>query len=101
MIIVIGRAEIDPAALPAILPQLAGMMAATRAEDGCISYSLAVEDAAAGIMTIAERWRDLAALQAHLATPHMAAFNAASRGMIRSLVATRYDASGAADVAVG
>ena len=100
MIVVIGRAEVDPAAVATIRPLLAGMMAATRAEDGCISYSLAVEDEAAGIMTIAERWRDLPAQQAHLATPHMAAFNAAARGLIRALDARRYDVSGEAAVAI-
>lgn len=52
-------------------------------------------------MTIAERWRDLGALQAHLATPHVAAFNAAAQGLIRSLTATRSEVTGEADVTVG
>ena len=97
----IGRAEVDPAALGTLRSLMATVMAATRGEDGCISYSLAVENEAAGIMTIAERWRDLGALQAHLATPHVAVFNAAAQGLIRSLAATRYDVTGEADVTVG
>ena len=65
MIIVLGHATVDPAAMPALRPRLAAMMAATRAETGCISYSLSIEDEAAGVLSIAERWVDLAALQAH------------------------------------
>ncbi len=98
MIIVIGRAEVNPAAIDAMLPHLATMMAATRAEDGCISYSLAVEDAAAGVLTIAERWRDGVALAAHVKTPHMAAFNAAAREAIRALDVKRYDVVGEASL---
>jgi len=30
-----------------------------------------------GVLRITERWRDMAALAAHFATPHMAAFGAA------------------------
>ena len=101
MIVVIGRAEVDPAAMATIRSLMDTVMAATRDEDGCISYSLAVENEAAGIMTIAERWRDLGALQAHLATPHVAAFNAAAQGLIRSLTATRSEVTGEADVTVG
>ena len=99
MIIVIGRATVDPAAVADLCPRLAAMMAATRAEPGCVSYSLAIEDEAAGVLSIAERWADLAALQAHFATPHMAAFNAAGQGVIRSIDIKRYDVTGEADLA--
>jgi quinol monooxygenase YgiN len=101
MIVVIGRAEVDPAAVARLRPLLVTMMAATRAEPGCISYSLSVEDEAAGIMSIAERWADDAALAAHFAKPHMAAFNAASDGLIRAITATKYDVTGETDLAIG
>ena len=96
MIIVIGSVTVDPAVVPELRPRLAAMMAATRAETGCISYSLSIEDEATGVLSIAERWVDLAALQAHLATPHMAAFNAAGQGVIRSIDVKRYDVAGEA-----
>lgn len=98
MIIVIGHAAVDPARVADLRPHLAAMMAATRAEPGCISYSLAIEDEAAGVVSIAERWVDVAALKAHFASPHMAAFNAAGQGVIRSIDVKRYDVTGEADL---
>lgn len=45
----------------------------TRTEDGCISYDLYESAAAAGTLVTVEVWRDQAALDAHMASPHMAA----------------------------
>jgi quinol monooxygenase YgiN len=56
---------------------------AVRAEDGCIEYSLAIDaDGMGGFQTrfgpdtfvFVEKWRDAAALKAHAASPHMAAY---------------------------
>ena len=53
------------------------------AEDGCLEYVPAVDidtdisaqpAARCNAVTVVEKWRDLAALQAHLAAPHMAAY---------------------------
>jgi quinol monooxygenase YgiN len=52
-----------------------------RAEDGCLEYGPAVDVAAdpplerkprAHTVVVIEKWRDLPALRAHLAAPHMA-----------------------------
>ena len=43
MIIVIGRAEVDPADIAGLRPALDAMMRATWEESGCLSYSMAVE----------------------------------------------------------
>ena len=52
--------------------QAQGILEAVRREDGCMQYTyyLPVED---DTLLLVERWRDQAAQQAHLATPHMAA----------------------------
>ena len=94
MIIIIGRAEFDPAALSRLRPALDAMMRATWEESGCLSYSMAVESEADGVVTIVERWADEAALKTHFATPHMAAFNAAVAGVIRSMDLKMYDVTG-------
>ena len=52
-------------------------MTATRAEDGCIAYSYAEDVAEPGLIHVFEIWRDEAALLAHFAAPHMAAWRAA------------------------
>ena len=93
MLIVLATVHVDPARLNEMLPVAATMMAATRAEPGCRMYSIAVEDAAAGKLGLAELWDDADALRSHFATPHMAEFQRASAGVIRSLEATMYDAS--------
>jgi quinol monooxygenase YgiN len=53
------------------------MLAASRAEDGCLVYSYAEDVAEPGLIRVFEAWRDQAALDAHLRTPHMAEWRAA------------------------
>ena len=48
----------------------------TQGENGCLSYALAEDLMAPGLIHIIERWRDAAALAAHRAAPHTAAFTA-------------------------
>lgn len=92
MIIVIGRAEVDPADIVRLRPALDAMMRATWEESGCLSYSMAVEGDS--VVTIVERWSDEAALKAHFTTPHMAAFNAQIKGAVRSMDLKMYDVTG-------
>ena len=91
MIIVIARAEFDPARLEELEPALNAMMRATWEESGCLSYSMAIESRELGICTVVERWADEAALKAHFGTPHMAAFNAAIMGAVRTMDAQVFD----------
>jgi quinol monooxygenase YgiN len=93
MIIVIARAEFDPARLDELEPALDAMMRATWEESGCLSYSMAIESRTEGVCTIVERWASEADLKAHFATPHMAAFNKAVLGAVRNVDAKMYDAS--------
>ncbi len=89
MLVIMGRAETDPATLPELRAALAEMMAATRTEAGCLAYSLSVEDEGGpdrpAVIAIGERWADIDSLRAHLAAPHMAAFNRRAAGRIRNL----------------
>lgn len=91
MIIIIARAEFDPERLADIEPALDAMMRATWEETGCLSYSMAIENRAEGICTIVERWQDEAALKSHFTAAHMAAFQAAIAGAVRSIDAKLYD----------
>jgi quinol monooxygenase YgiN len=55
------------------------------AEDGCIEYGAAVDIEGANpafgpdTLVIVEKWRDLAALKAHGASPHMKAYSASTK----------------------
>jgi quinol monooxygenase YgiN len=94
MLIVIARAEADPADVSALRGALQDMMRATWEESGCISYSLSIETEGGpgepAVISICERWADVDALKAHFHTPHMAAFNAMIAGKIRNLDARLY-----------
>jgi quinol monooxygenase YgiN len=55
---------------------LIAMQHATRsADDGCLHYSFVVDLEDDCLFTCVEEWRDMAALEAHLASPHMAALD--------------------------
>lgn len=77
MVIVEGWVRSTPESLERLREAAVAMIAATRAEDGCLEYSYAADLAEPGMLRVIERWRDEAALQAHFATPHMQTFAAA------------------------
>jgi quinol monooxygenase YgiN len=74
MIILTGYLQLDPADVAAFTVAMQAVAASTRAEPGCLFYGMAWEDAAAGRMLVAQRWRDQVALDAHLETPTTQAF---------------------------
>ena len=59
---------------PALIVAARRLAAAPRAEPGCLSYHIGLDVERPSALRLSETWRDLAALQAHFATPHMAAF---------------------------
>ena len=50
----------------------AGLQEAIRAEDGCLQYDYHLSCETPDTVVLLERWRDAAALERHLAQPHMA-----------------------------
>lgn len=78
MIIIQGHARFAPGTATAHLDAMRTMVEATRAEDGCLLYAFAFDAVDPDLMHITERWRDQAAVDAHGASAHMAAF----RGVI-------------------
>ena len=94
MIILIARCEIDPDALAGLKPLLERTMRLTWEESDCLSYSIATETEAAGVVTIVERWRSEAALLDYLATPAMREFHDALQPALLSIDARIYDITG-------
>jgi quinol monooxygenase YgiN len=95
MIIVQGWARVAPEAVAALRAPVSAMVTATRAEAGCIDYAMAEDLAEPGVIRISERWADDAALTAHFATPHMAAFNAAlGAAAVQAIAVYRHDCPG-------
>jgi len=66
-------------------PYLAGartMIAATRKEDGCVFYDLTQSITSPNEFTFVERWATREALEAHMHTPHMAAWRSIGKDCI-------------------
>jgi quinol monooxygenase YgiN len=76
-LIIAGTMRVPPQNLAALKPHMLTMLAASRAEDGCITYSYGEDVAEPGLIRVFEAWRDQAAIDAHFKTPHMAAWRAA------------------------
>jgi quinol monooxygenase YgiN len=76
-LVIAGTVRVPSANLAQFRPHMLKMLAASRAEDGCLAYSYAEDVAEPGLIRVFEAWRDQGALDAHFATPHMAAWRAA------------------------
>ena len=88
MIHVVAVITAKPGQRAALLEAFAGNRANVLAEAGCIEYFATID--AAGVppgkgtfgedsFIVLEKWADMAALQAHAAAPHMAAFGAKTK----------------------
>lgn len=71
-LIIAGTVRVPVENLDQFRPHMLEMLSASRAEDGCLTYSYAQDVADPGLIRIFEAWRDQAALEAHFATGHMA-----------------------------
>lgn len=76
-LVIAGTVRIPPENLGRFKPHMEKMLAASRAEDGCLVYSYAEDVAEPGLIRVFEAWRDQAALDAHFQTAHMADWRAA------------------------
>jgi quinol monooxygenase YgiN len=76
-VLVAGTVRIPPENLDRFRPHMDAMLAASRAEDGCLAYAYAVDVQDPGLIRVFEAWRDQAALEAHFATAHLARWRAA------------------------
>jgi len=88
---VIAAIELRPGTRNQFLSVFHKLMPQVHAEKGCLDYGPTVDartDIAAqtpwreSVVTIVERWESLAALKAHLATPHMAQYRQDVKGLV-------------------
>src|SRR5437762_1794108 len=76
-LIIAGTVRVPPDNLERFKPHMRAMLAASRAEVGCLAYSYAEDVTEPGLIHVFETWRDQAAIDAHLESPHMAEWRAA------------------------
>jgi quinol monooxygenase YgiN len=86
MIHVVATLTVKPGTRARFLEHFARLEPLVRAEDGCIEYGAAidVESGLGGqpplrpdVVMVIEKWRDVPALEAHLAAPHINAWRTA------------------------
>ena len=71
MYTIIGTLTARPETREELATLLMALVAPTRAEAGCISYDVHVDAADPCVFVFYENWTDRAALDAHLAMPHL------------------------------
>jgi len=95
MIHVVAVITTKPGQREAVLAAVRANLPAVRAEKGCIEYGPAIDADGIGpfqtkagpdTLFVIEKWEDAAALKAHAAAPHMAAYAAKVKDMIASRV---------------
>lgn len=69
MIILAGQLKTSPDHVVTLADRLRGLADATLRQDGCLNYHFALDDPKKGTILVYERWRDQAALLAHLSDP--------------------------------
>ena len=92
MIHVVAIITAKPGQREAVLTQFRAIVPVVHAEQGCIEYAPVIDVADAGatrnklgddIFMVVEKWESAAALRAHSAAPHMAAY----AGKVKEMVA--------------
>ncbi len=80
MIYLLAHLKARPGAHPELMAAAEAMIAATRAEPGCILYDLNVSITDPQSMIFVEAWKSRTALSEHFDAPHMAVWRKASEG---------------------
>ena len=76
MLLIVGTIRLPAETLDAARPIMATMVAASRAETGCLEYSYAEDVLDAGLIHVKELWTDQAALDEHFRSAHIANWRA-------------------------
>jgi quinol monooxygenase YgiN len=71
MIIVAGTLRIPEDRVEDIIPIASAALAASRAEDGCITYTYGFDVEDRGLLRVFEQWESRAHLEAHFEQDHM------------------------------
>ena len=94
MICVIATIEVVPGRRDELLAATRQIVPKVRAEKGCIEYGPMIDKASGlpaqgpvrpDVVTMIEKWESLAALEAHLKTPHMAEYFQRTENLRRGL----------------
>ena len=95
MVHVLAVITAKPGRRDEILAAFRANVPAVHAEDGCIEYGATIDTEDVGALqtpfgddtfVAVEKWESLAALKAHIAAPHMAAYGAKTKDIVASRI---------------
>lgn len=92
MIVVLAKQTVKAGKKTELFAHAQKLIAATRAEQGCISYELLDDPFDSGSCMFVERWADKAALDRHLSTQHISEWRKASLPLIEGKSLALYQA---------
>ena len=98
MLVLTAFVEVADRDREAIQGALADVIASTRTEEGCEDYGCYEDTQSPGRYVFVERWRDKAALERHLATPHMATWMAVAGPRMRAARGFLYEVSSSTEL---
>jgi quinol monooxygenase YgiN len=98
MLVLTAFIEVGPNDRAPIRAALPAVVAATRAEEGCEEYGCYEDAERPGRFVFVERWRDKAALDRHLATPHMADWMKVAGPKLKAARGFLYDVSSSTEL---
>lgn len=94
MIFVQGTMNMEPSCMDDFRRDVANMIEKVKAEDGCLFYSLLVEDEATGLVNVIEQWRDDEALTVHFTMPWIGEFLATYGAKMQASTVQIFDIAG-------
>ncbi len=99
MIVLAGTITFDPEKADDMMAAVAVVVAATRAEEGCIEYVMAADPLVAGLLNLFERWETDEHLGAHQKADHSRTFQRTLRDCgVTGVSIDRYDGTTATKV---
>ena len=84
MIYVLATIKTQPGRASALIAGAAPCIAATRGEEGCISYDYVQDTSDPDTLLVVERWTSREALEAHMHTAHLAAWRVERKPLVIS-----------------
>ena len=84
MIYVLATIKTQPGKASALIAGAAPCIAATRGEEGCISYDYVQDTTDPDIVMVVERWTSREMLEAHMHTAHLAAWRLERKPLVVS-----------------
>lgn len=83
---IVANIHVNPAHIDQVKAELEKLIPITRAEEGCLQYDLHQDNENPGHFMFYENWTNRALWQTHMNAPHLAAYMAATEGLVDQFI---------------